>query len=156
MRNSANVLAARIAHWTVLIAAIVPAGCGGGSVSAGPPASAGASWLAVLRANPTDLHLSLSNPALQYMYVDSGSTNGVYPSPSAFAAQIEAANPSLLSGSCSAIARMTAATMQFTDSHGVQAPSYVVFFAPLTAGSCSQAINLGAEGTQRFSVTVTT
>ncbi len=139
-----------------LVAASMLAACGGGSVSASPAAPASASWLAVLRNNPTDVHLSLSNPALQYMYVDAGPTNGAYPAPATFAAFIQSANPDLLSGPCSKIARMTAATMQFTDSHGVQAPSYVVFFSPLSAGTCTQAVNLGAEGMQSFSVTTTT
>jgi hypothetical protein len=127
-------------------------GGGGGTVAATP--SAGAGWVAALRANPTELRLSLANGQPQYMYVDAGPTNGVYPSAATFAAEVQAANPGLLGGACSKLANMTASTIEFTDANGVQAPSYVVFFMPQSAGSCTQTIALGADGIQSFSVTV--
>jgi hypothetical protein len=131
------------------------AGCGGGGATTGAVAPAGVTWIAALRANPTDLNLSLANAQPQYMYVDSGPTNGIYPSPETFTADLLAANPGLFAGPCSKLAHMTASTMQFTDANGTQAPSYVVFFTPGSAGSCTQPINLGADGMQSFSVTVT-
>jgi hypothetical protein len=147
-------LAAGMRFLAVFAAGSLGACGGGGTTSARAPA-ASSSWIATLRYNPTELRLSLSSPVLQYMYIDSGATNGVYPSPGAFAAELQAANPGLLSGACSMLAQMTATTMQLTDSHGVQAPSYVVSFAPRSTGACTQQIDLGAAGTQSFSVTVT-
>lgn len=142
----------------VLLAAASLAACGGGSggsVAALAPRTAHTSWIGALRAEPTSIQVSLSSARPAYMYVDSGATDGVYPSASAFAADVEAANPGLLDGPCSAVARMTSGTMQFTDAHGVQAPSYVVFFWPKAPGTCSQPIDLGADGVGSFSVTVT-
>jgi hypothetical protein len=132
----------------------VLSGCGGGGGTAAATPGAGAAWTAALRENPTDVVLSLSNVQQQYMYVDSGPTNGVYPAPGTFTAELQSANPVLLAGACSKLAHMTASTMEFTDANGVQAPSYVVFFTPQSTGSCTQPIDLGANGTQTFSVTV--
>lgn len=139
---------------TLIVTTIVAltACSGGGSTNSATPRT---SWLANLRYEPTVLQLSIAGANMAYMYVDAGATNGVYPSPDAFRAQIESANPGLLTGSCAAIARMSASVMQFTDAHGVQAPSYVVFFQPTASGTCSQPIDLGAEGVHGFSVTVT-
>ena len=130
------------------------AGCGGGGAAASAAPPTAVSWIAALRANPTDVQLSLASSQPQYMYVDSGPTNGVYPSPGTFTADLQAANPGLLAGACSKLAHMTSATMQFTDANGTQAPSYVVFFTPQSVGSCTQSIDLGADGMQTFSVTV--
>jgi CheY-like chemotaxis protein len=140
-----------------LLAGALLAACGGGgSGGAGATPRIGSGhWIAALRYEPMAMHLNLSNSALQYMYVDAGATNGVYPSAQAFAAEIEAANPELLTGPCSPLARMSATTMDFVDANGVHAPSYVVFFAPRAAGACTQAIALGDAGTKTFSVTVT-
>ena len=108
-----------------------------------------------MRVEPTDIHVSMQTATVPFMYVDSGAMNGVYPSSGSFRSALESANPGLLSGACSAITRMSAAVMQFTDAQGVAAPSYVVFFQPTAVGACSQRIDLGAEGTRSFSVTVT-
>jgi hypothetical protein len=139
-----------------LLAALSLCGCGGGggTVFAAPVTATPASWVATLRANPTAVRASMTNPLQQYMYIDSGATNGVYPSPSAFAANVQAANPGFPDGACSQIARMSASVVQFTDANGVQAPSYVVFFTPRALGTCTQQLHLGAAGTQSFSVTV--
>jgi hypothetical protein len=138
----------------VLLASTSLSACGSGGGTSGAVPSNSVSWVAALRANPTVVQLSLANAQAQYMYVDSGPTNGVYPSAGTFAAEIQAANPGLLGGSCSKLAHMTAATMQFTDASGTEAPSYVVFFTPQSTGSCTQSIDLGADGTQSFSVIV--
>jgi len=135
------------------VASISLAGCGGGGTTSATPPT-GVSWIAALRANPTNVQLSMSSALPQYMYVDAGPTNGVYPLPGTFAADLQAANPGLLAGACSKLAHMTASTMQFTDASGTQAPSYVVFFTPQSTGSCTQSIDLGADGMQSFSVTV--
>ena len=141
----------------VLLCACGGGGGGGSAVPAAPASSAGpsTSWLAALREEPSTVTLSLAQPQMRYIYVDAGATNGVYPSPAAFGAQFQAANPGLLTGACSRIARMSGSLMEFTDAHGVQAPSYVIFFTPLTTGTCAQDLALGAEGTQSFTVTVT-
>ena len=138
----------------VIAAALCGCGGGGGTVSAAPGGTSPVSWVATLRSNPTTLHLALTNPLPQYMYVDAGATNGVYPSPNAFAAQIQGANPGFPAGPCSQIAQMSAAVMEFTDTNGIQAPAYVVMFMPRNVGSCAQSLQLGAAGTQTFSVTV--
>jgi hypothetical protein len=146
------------ARTVALVAAASLAACGGGGgtvSAAGALPAAQSSWIAGLRYEPTDIRTSLSAPLPPYMYVDSGSTNGAYPSPATFAAQIESANPGLLSGACSSIAHLTATVVQFTDAHGVQAPSYVVFFFPKAVGTCVQSINLGAAGSNSFTLTVT-
>ena len=136
--------------------------CGGGGGSAALPpaqglANGGASsttWLAALRQEPSTVALSLSQPQPRYLYIDAGATNGVYPSAATFAAQFEAANRGLLTGDCARITTMTGAVMSFTDAQGVQAPSYVLFFTPVAAGTCAQNVVLGSEGTRSFSVTV--
>jgi hypothetical protein len=138
----------------VMAATLCGCGGGGGTVSAAPGATSPVSWVATLRSNPTALHLTLSNPLPQYMYIDAGATNGVYPSPDVFAAQIQGANPGFPAGACSRIAQMSATVVEFTDSNGIQAPAYVVFFTPRAVGSCAQSLQLGAAGTQTFSVTV--
>ena len=104
---------------------------------------------------PTDIHVSMQTTTIPFMYVDSGAANGAYPSPNAFRSAIEGANPGLLSGACATIARMSAGVMQFTDAQGLQAPSYIVFFQPTAVGTCAQRINVGAEGVQSFTLTVT-
>jgi hypothetical protein len=131
------------------------AACGGGGAGADPPRSVSASWVATLRYEPTDIHVSMQTTMIPYMYVDSGATNGAYPAPDTFRGNFETANPALLSGACSTITRMSTAVMQFTDTHGVAAPSYVVFFQPTAVGTCAQPIDLGADGRHSFSVTVT-
>jgi hypothetical protein len=140
-----------------LLAAASLAACGGGAggTAAVPPRTAQGDWIAALRYEPALVNTTMSSSTLSYIYVDSGATNGVYPSPSAFAAEIEAANPRLLDGECSKVARITSALMQFTDARGVAAPSYVLFFWPKAPGTCTQAIDLGTEGRRSFSVTVT-
>jgi hypothetical protein len=137
-----------------LAAALCGCGGGGGTVSAVPGGAPGVSWLATLRANPTALRLTMANTLPQYMYIDAGATNGVYPSPTAFASEVQGANPGFPAGPCSQLAQMSAAVMEFTDTNGIQAPAYVVMFIPRTVGSCTQALQLGAAGTQTFSVTV--
>ncbi len=129
--------------------------CGGGGAGADPPRSPSVSWVATLRYEPTDIHVGMQTATIPFMYVDSGATNGVYPSPGTFRSEIENANPGLLTGACSAITRMSAGVMQFTDAQGVDAPSYVVFFQPTAVGACTQRIDLGAVGVRSFSVTVT-
>ena len=145
-------------HWCVsafvLAAALCGCGGGGGTVSAAPGGASSMSWVATLRSNPTALHLTMANPLPQYMYVDAGAANGVYPSPNVFATEIQASNPGFPAGACSQIAQMSAAVMEFTDTNGIQAPAYVVMFIPRTVGSCAQSLQLGAAGTQTFSVTV--
>jgi hypothetical protein len=143
-----------LAFAIVVLVATPLSACGGGGGTSGAVTPDGVSWIAALRANPTVVQLSLANAQPQYMYVDSGPTNGVYPSAGAFAADMQAANPGLMAGTCSKLAHMSATTMQFTDANGTQAPSYVVFFTPQSAGSCTQSIDLGAGGTQSFSVIV--
>ncbi|MBV9408894.1 MAG: hypothetical protein JO164_08710 [Candidatus Eremiobacteraeota bacterium] len=143
-------------------AALSACGGGGGSVGSSAPSalppvtpqSSGVTWIAALRYVPTQITLSLSSPSPQYMYIDSGATNGAYPSPSAFQSEIQSANPGLQSGACAAFTHMTGAIIQFTDAFGNQAPSYVVMFAPTAKGTCTQQVNLGAEGVQNFTVTV--
>ncbi len=130
-------------------------GGGGGGTSAVASQQSSSSWLAVLRYEPADVTVSLQSTTVPYIYVDSGASNGQYPSPSAFAAAVESANPGLLDGACSNIARISSSVIQFTDAHGVRAPSYVLFFAPKGVGACTQSINLGAEGSRSFRVTVT-
>lgn len=139
----------------IAVAALGACGGGGGGATLPGVASSSASWLAVMRSVPTEIRMSLQAAQTAYFYVDAGATNGSYPSPSAFAAEIQGANPGLLSGSCAAIARMSASVMSFTDASGMQAPSYVVFFVPTAVGTCSQSINVGAAGMNQFSVTVT-
>lgn len=133
--------------------------CGGGGASTVPGAAAdagsrSASWVAGLREEPSVVTLSLSHPQIAYLYVDSGASNGAYPSASQFAAEFQAANPGLASGPCSQLARISGSVMEMTDAHGVQAPSYVIFFTPLSTGTCTQQLVLGAEGTRGFTVTV--
>jgi hypothetical protein len=151
-------------HRTIaVLGLILLCACGGGGGAATVPSAQGlangsagsTSWLAVLREEPSAVALSLAQPQLQYLYVDAGASNGVYPAPATFAAEFEAANPGLLSGPCARITRMSGSVMAFTDAHGVQAPSYVIFFTPVATGSCSQDVALGAEGTRSFTVTVT-
>ena len=137
-----------------LAAVVSLAACGGGG-GADPPRSVSASWVATLRYQPTDIHVSMQTTTVPFMYVDSGATNGVYPSPATFRAEIDSANPGLLSGACSTVAHMSAGVMQFTDAQGVAAPSYVVFFQPAAVGTCTQRLDVGAGGVQSFSVTVT-
>ena len=120
-----------------------------------PPRNPSVSWTATLRNVPTDIHVSMQTTTIPFMYVDSGATNGVYPPSGTFRATLESANPGLLNGACASITRMSAGVMQFTDAQGGQAPSYVVFFQPTAVGACTQRINVGAEGVQSFSVTVT-
>ena len=141
----------------VALVALISAGACGGGVGAGaaPPRSPSVSWLATMRYEPTDIRVSLQTTTVPFMYLDSGATNGVYPSPSAFRAMIEGANPGLLTGACSAITRMSAGVIQFTDAHGIQAPSYIVFFQPTAVGTCAQRLDLGADGMHSFTVTVT-
>jgi hypothetical protein len=110
--------------------------------------------MATLRYVPTDIHVSMQTPTIPFMYVDSAAVNGVYPSPGTFRSAIESANPGFLSGACATITHMSASVMQFTDAQGVAAPSYVVFFQPIAVGTCTQRIDVGAEGVQSFSVTV--
>jgi hypothetical protein len=138
-----------------LAAVVSLAACGGGGAAAGIPQNPSVSWTATLRNMPTDIHVSMQTTTVPFMYVDSGAANGVYPSPSAFRSAIESANPGLLSGACATIARMSAGVMQFTDAQGIQAPSYIVFFQPTAIGTCTQRINVGAEGVQSFTLTVT-
>jgi hypothetical protein len=138
-----------------LAAVVSLAACGGGGGGADPPRSVSASWVATLRYQPTDIHVSMQTTTVPFMYVDSGATNGVYPSPATFRAEIDSANPGLLSGACSTVAHMSAGVMQFTDAQGVAAPSYVVFFQPAAVGTCTQRLDVGAGGVQSFSVTVT-
>jgi hypothetical protein len=139
-----------------LAALISLSACGSGGVAGTDPLrNPSVSWTATLRNVPTDIHVSMQTPTIPFMYVDSGAANGVYPSPSAFRSAIESANPGLLSGACATIARMSAGVMQFTDAQGIQAPSYIVFFQPIAVGTCTQRINVGAEGVQSFSLTVT-
>lgn len=140
-----------------LVALVSLAACGGGGGTAGvdPPRSISASWVATLRYEPADVHVSLQTATVPFIYIDAGATNGVYPSPATFRAAIEGANPGLQSGACSTIARMSTSTMQFTDAQGVQAPSYLIFFEPKTIGTCTQSIALGATGVHSFTVTVT-
>jgi hypothetical protein len=130
-------------------------GGGGGGASAALPQNPSVSWTATLRTMPTDIRVSMQTTTIPFMYVDSGAANGAYPSPGAFRSAIEGANPGLLSGSCATIARMSGGVMQFTDAQGIQAPSYIVFFQPTAVGTCTQRINVGAEGTQSFTLTVT-
>jgi hypothetical protein len=151
-------------HRTIAVLGLVLlCACGGGGGAATVPSAQGlangsagsTSWLAVLREEPSAVTLSLAQPQPQYIYVDAGAANGVYPAPAAFAAELEAANPGLLTGPCARIAHLSGSVMEFTDAHGVQAPSYVLFFTPAATGSCAQDIALGAEGTRSFTVTVT-
>jgi hypothetical protein len=137
------------------VAATMLAGsdCAGVASAAGAPPRAPL-WIASLRYEDAPLHLSLSNPAPKYLYIDAGTANGIYPSPDVFSAEIEVANPGLLAGSCSKLTHMSATTKQFADPRGFQAPSYLLFFTPRSAGTCTQRINLGAEGVRSFSVTV--
>jgi hypothetical protein len=128
---------------------------GGGGAGSAAPRSPSLGWLATMRYEPTDIRVSLQTATLPFMYLDSGATNGAYPSPGAFRGMIEGANPSLLTGACSAITRMSAGVMQFTDAQGIAAPSYVVFFQPTAAGTCTQRVDLGADGVHSFTVTVT-
>jgi hypothetical protein len=135
--------------------------CGGGGGAAVPAAqglangsASSTTWLAALRQEPSAVTLSLSQPRPAYLYIDSGAANGAYPAPQTFAAEFEAANRGLLTGDCARITQMIGSVMTFTDAHGVQAPSYVLFFTPAAAGTCAQTVALGSEGTRSFSVTV--
>lgn len=146
-------------HLLALAFAASLAACGGGGGGGGstalPRTTSPSDWVAALRYEPYDIHVSLAAQMPPFVYVDAGATNGVYPQPGAFAAEVEAANPGLLHGPCAKIAQLSGSVMQLTDAHGVQAPSYVIFFQPTAPGTCTQSVNLGAAGAQSFSLTVT-
>jgi hypothetical protein len=135
---------------SVVLAGIL-SGCGGGS-STTPVANP--SWVATLRTLPATVNLRLSSSLPTYLYVDSGPTNGIYPSIDQFAREFLASNPGFPNGSCSSITNMSANVIDLPYPNGISAPSYVIFFGPIKTGTCTQALNLGAEGQQTFTVNV--
>lgn len=143
----------------LLAAILLLTGCGAGGVApAGPfrpmvPTSM--QYLGVLRYQPTSLRESLASPAMQYVYVDSASSNGYYPDSQTFMSNFSQANPGLLDGACSAVAKLSDAVIEQTVSNGSSAPTVVIAAYPIAPGSCSQSVNLGTRGTATFGITVT-
>lgn len=135
------------------------ASCGGGG-SGGAMLPASSTSLAVaaygskLRYNPTALTESLSAPAMQFVYVDSDSNNGTFPSATQFLQQFSSANPAIVAGSCANIAMMSVAIIAPNAVSGVTAPTVVVSAYPIAKGSCSQALDLGSNGSASFTVAV--
>lgn len=115
---------------------------------------AAAQYTGVLRYQPSELVESLASPAMQYVYVDSQSSNGYYPDPQTFMSSFTQANPDLLDGACSAIAKLSEAVVEQTMSDGSTAPTVVVSAYPVAVGDCTQTIGLGARGKAQFTLAV--
>lgn len=136
--------------------------CGGGSGAGGAlPAAASASsaadasWSGTFRYTPISLTLSLAAAGMQYFYIDDAPVNGIVPATQTFLNDFTQANPSVVAGACSAQTILSVATISPNVYSGQQNPTIVISAYPLAAGTCSQTVQLGANGTQRFTITVT-
>jgi hypothetical protein len=112
-----------------------------------------ARYFAILRYQPTTLSESLSAPALQYVYLDSTSSNGYYPDPQTFLNDFNKANPDVLSGNCSKIAKLSDTVVTQAVAGGSAAPTVVIGAYPLSVGTCTENLNLG-QGTATLSISV--
>lgn len=133
-------------------------GCGAGGVAPGGPFApmqpTAVRYAGVLRYQPTELVESLAAPAMQYVYVDSTTSNGFYPDAQTFMSSFEHANSSLLNGTCAAIAKLSDALLEQTMPDGSSAPTVVIAAYPIAVGSCTQDLDLGTSGSTRFSITI--
>lgn len=144
-------------HKAFLVLVLALTACsGGGGSGVMPQAALGQpTYAASLRNSPSVLTLSLGSPGMQFLYVDPVSVNGVYPDAQSFFAEFQVSNPTLLSGSCSNIAIMSAALISPNAYSGQTSPTVVISFYPKAVGSCSQSVNGGQDGTRSFTITVT-
>lgn len=111
-------------------------------------------YTGVLRYQPTELVESLASPAMQYVYVDSTTSNGFYPDTQTFMSSFEHANSSLLNGACAAIAKLSDVVLEQTMPDGSSAPTVVIAAYPVAVGSCTQSLDLGTSGSTHFSVVI--
>lgn len=142
-----------------LLAAILPlTACGGGGAASDAPFApmvrTSAAYVGVLRYQPSSLVESLSAPSMQYVYVDSQSSNGYYPDDATFMSAFAHANPDLVRGPCSAVAILSEAVVDQTLSGGVAAPTIVISAYPLAVGTCEQKVDLGLRGEASFEIAV--
>lgn len=138
--------------------ALLLTGCGAGGVAPGGPFApmqpTATRYTGVLRFQPTELVESLASPAMQYVYVDSTSSNGSYPDAQTFMSSFEQSNSGVLNGACATIAKLSDAVVEQTMPSGSSAPTVVIAAYPVTAGSCTQNLNLGTGGSTHFSITI--